>query len=74
LIGKKNLSLIWIAQRFESIDINARALCDAIIEMKKIKRYNSHPIFIATKQKQKGSKLEFVNSYSLDSIAILKRY
>lgn len=74
LIGKKNLSLIWIAQRFESIDINARSLCDAIIEMKKYKRKNNHPMFTAIKKKQKGTKLNWVNSYSLDSISILKYY
>lgn len=74
LIWKKNLSLIWIAQRFESIDINARVLADAIIEMKKIKRKWKPPIFIAIKHKQKGSRLEWINSYYLDSISILKAY
>lgn len=74
LIWKKNLSLIWIAQRFESIDINARVLCDAIIEMRKIQRKNKHPVFVAIKQKQKGQRLERINSYNLDSISILKEY
>lgn len=74
LIWKKNLSLIWIAQRFESIDINARVLADAIIEMKKVRRHNKHPVFIAIKQKQRWSRLEWINSYNLDSISILKKY
>lgn len=74
LIGKKNLSLIWIAQRFASIDINARELADAIIEMRKIPRGKKTPLFVAIKQKQKGQKLEWINSYSLDSISILKTY
>lgn len=74
LIGKKNLSLIWIAQRFESIDVNARALVDLILQMHKIKRYKNHPIFKVTKQRQIGTRLEFINSYMLDSIAILKEY
>ena len=72
LIWKKNLSLIWIAQRFESIDVNARALVDLILQMTKIKRYNKHPIFKVVKQKQKWGRLEFINSYKLDSISILK--
>jgi hypothetical protein len=43
--------------------------------MKKVKRWwGKHPIFIAIKQKQKGSKLEWINSYKLDSISILKTY
>ena len=75
LIGKKNLSLIWIAQRFNSIDINARELADAIIEMRKFYRTGvKHPLFTAVKQKQKGQKLEWINSYEYDSIAILKYY
>lgn len=74
LIGKKNLSLIWIAQRFWSIDINARELADAIIEMRKYSRKNWHPLFTAVKQKQKGAKLEWITSYTLDSISILKKY
>lgn len=74
LIGKKNLSVIWIAQRYESIDINARVLADAIIEMRKIPRQNTYPIFTCVKQKQKGGKLEWIHSYSLDSISILNYY
>lgn len=75
LIWKKNLSLIWIAQRFGSIDINARELADVIIEMKKFyKTWLNHPIFTAIKQKQKWQKLEWINSYEYDSIAILKYY
>ena len=72
LIGKKNLSLIWIAQRFESIDVNARVLADGIFKMKKISRYWNHPIFICTKQKQKGLQLESEKITEIDSIQILK--
>jgi len=75
LIGKKNLSLIWIAQRFESIDINARSLVDIIIKMRKIQRPWKHPVFIATKQRlKKGWSLEFITSYNLDSLSIMKYY
>lgn len=72
LIWKKNLSLIWIAQRFESIDINARVLADAIFQMRKISRYEKHPIFICTKQKQVGQKLEYIQQYHVDSIQYMK--
>jgi hypothetical protein len=72
LIWKKNLSLIWIAQRFESIDVNARVLADAIFQMRKISRNWNHPIFICTKQKQVGTKLEYVQQYFVDSIEYMK--
>lgn len=72
LIGKKNLSLIWIAQRFESIDINARVLADAIFQMRKISRFEKHPIFVCTKQKQVGQKLEYIQQYYVDSIEYMK--
>jgi hypothetical protein len=42
--------------------------------MRKIQRGNKHPIFTAIKQKQKGAKLEWINSYNMDSISILKYY
>jgi len=29
---------MWIAQRYESIDINARVLADIIVKVKKIRR------------------------------------
>ena len=38
LVRKKNCSLIWISQRFESVEINARVLSELIIEMRKIRR------------------------------------
>jgi len=74
LIWKRNLSLIWIAQRYESVDINARALVDLVLEMKKIKRGKKHPIFIVTKKKQVWSQLKFITSYKLDSISIMNHY
>lgn len=72
LIGKKNCSLIWIAQRFESIDVNARVLADYIFECKKIKRYNKNPIFRITRQKQKWRNLEFLTQYSYNMIDYIK--
>lgn len=73
LVRKKNCSLIWISQRFESIDINARVLSELIIEMKKIRRYWRAPTFIATRQKQKGTRLEFVQQWRIDSIEMMRR-
>jgi len=72
LVRKLNCSLIWISQRFESIDINARVLSELIIEMKKIKRKNKYPIFIANKQKQKWSNLIFLQQYKIDCIWYMK--
>jgi hypothetical protein len=39
LMRKVNCSIIWIAQRIMSIDINARETTDLIIKMNKIQRY-----------------------------------
>lgn len=72
LAWKVNCSVIWIAQRFESIDVNARVLADVILQMKKIRRYNNHPLFIVTKQKQIWTKLKFIQSWKNDTIAELK--
>lgn len=72
LVWKKNCDLIWIAQRFESIDINARVLSTLIIEMKKIRRYNRPPIFIITKKKQVKAELKFVLQYKFDIIQYME--
>lgn len=50
LMRKINCSVIWIAQRFKSIDINARDTTDLIIKMDKIKRYGRPPLFVATRE------------------------
>lgn len=68
LIWKKNCSLIWIAQRFESIDVNARVLADYIFECRKIKRFNKAPIFKITRQKQKWRNLQFLTQYNYNMI------
>lgn len=74
LVRKLNCSLIWISQRFESIDINARVLSELIIKMKKIRRKNKPPIFIAVKQKQIWSNLNFVHEYKIDCIKLMESY
>lgn len=74
LVRKRNCSLIWIAQRFESIDINARVLSEMILKTHKIRRWNKHPIFIITKQKQVKNDLKYLQQYSFDSIQFLKEY
>lgn len=71
LVRKKNCSLIWISQRFESIDINARVLSELIIEMRKISRWKSPPIFIATRQKQKWANLIYMNQFKIDAIGMM---
>lgn len=72
LIGKKNLSLIWIAQRYESIDVNARVLADYVFQCKKINRWDKTPLFRVKKQIQRWTKLETLHEYYLDSIGIMK--
>lgn len=72
LAWKKNCSVMWIAQRYDSIDINARVLADIIIKVKKIRRWKLHPTFILTRQRQKRLQLEFIQQYKLDVIWELK--
>lgn len=75
LVRKKNCSLIWISQRFESIDVNARVLSKLIIKMDKLSRGEWHPpIFIATRQRQKGAKVEYVNQFKVDNINMMKAF
>jgi len=72
LARKFNCSFIWISQRFESIDVNARVLTDLIIEMHKLRRGNIHPVFIASRKKQRGARLEMVNQFKIDTIELMK--
>lgn len=72
LVRKLNCSLIWIAQRFESMDVNIRSLSELILELYKKRRWKRHPTFIATKRKQKWTKLEYVRQYNIDNISIHK--
>lgn len=69
---KKNCSIIWIAQRFESIDINARQLADFIINVRKFKRWKKHPIFYVTKERMKWAKLLYCQKYKMDTIQEFK--
>lgn len=73
LARKYNCSFIWISQRFESIDINARVLSDLILKMRKIRRGHwLAPTFEVTREKQRGAKLELVNIHRIDTIALMK--
>lgn len=72
LVRKKNCSLIWISQRFESIDVNARVLSELIIEMRKLSRWKAPPVFIATRQKQRWNNLDYVNQFKIDTIWMMK--
>ena len=42
--------------------------------MHKVRRWHKHPLFIATKQKQIKSNLNFINQYKIDCINILKAH
>lgn len=72
LAGKKNCSVIWIAQRFESIDINARVLADIIVQVKKIRRRDNHPTFKLIRQRQRRTQLERMYEFKLDVIGEMK--
>ena len=72
LARKLNCSFMWIAQRFETIDVNARVLAEMILKMRKIKRGSHYPLFEVTHQKQRGSKLEMYNIHRIDTIALMK--
>lgn len=73
LIRKINCSIIWIAQNFENIDVNARRLADLIIKMRKIRRYKKHPLFIMRREKQIKNNLEYFWEIKVDTITILKK-
>lgn len=68
LAWKKNCSVIFIAQRYNSVDVNFRELADAIFECKKIPRKNTYPFFIINKYKQKWIKFEYDWNYEFDII------
>jgi len=72
LARKYNCSFIWISQRFESIDVNARILADLILEMHKIRRGKLHPLFMVSRKKQKWSKLELYNQHKIDTIKLME--
>lgn len=73
LARKYNCSFVWISQRFESIDINARVLADLILKMRKIRKgVWVIPGFEVTREKQKGAKLELVNIHRIDTIRLMK--
>ena len=74
LAWKKNCSVIWIAQRFESIDINARVLADVIMQIRKVRRWKLHPVFRITKQKQQWSRLLYIQQWENDTIRELNSY
>lgn len=73
LVGKKNCSLIWIAQRFDGIDTNARRVVDYIFKVKKIQHYNYHSTFRITRERQvTDNRLQQLNSFHFDWIQWMK--
>lgn len=73
LVGKKNCSLIWIAQRFDGIDTNARRVVDYIFKVKKIQHYNYHSTFKITRERQvTDNRLQQLNSFHFDGIKWMK--
>lgn len=72
LARKFNCSFIWISQRFESIDVNARVLSDLILQMHKLRRGGLHPLFRITRQVQRWNKLEMYNIHTIDTIKLME--
>lgn len=70
---KINCRIIWISQRFKSLDLNTRELADCILHIYKISRYNKHPIFICAREKIRGGQLVFDTERSLDIIEWMKK-
>jgi len=70
LAGKKNCSLVWISQRYDSIDINVRVLADLIVEVRKKYYKPNHPKFMLIKQRQKFARLEWIQAYNIDTITL----
>jgi len=73
LAGKKNCSVIFIAQRYNSVDVNFRELADLILECRKIPRKNTYPTFSVTRKKQQGNQLKYIESYEFDAIGFMKQ-
>lgn len=72
LIGKKNCTMIFIAQRFEGLDVNWKELCEFVFKCKKIRRWTNYPLFSITFQKFKKWDLQFQSQYTADLIKIQK--
>lgn len=73
-LGRKvNCYMVWISQRFKSLDVNQRELADLVIKMFKIRRYGKHPLFIATKEKMIRNQLVFDQEWRIDIISWMKK-
>jgi hypothetical protein len=70
LAWKKNLSSIFISQRFMSIPIDIRELTNYIFKCRKY--YDLDWIhFIAIKQKQKGKELEDIQEFEIKNLDLM---
>jgi hypothetical protein len=72
LVRKFNLSSIFISQRFNSVPVDMRELCDLIYEVKAIHRKNNHPLFQITRQTVNNEWfLDYEEEYVFDIIEYL---
>lgn len=69
---KINCRIVWISQRYKSLDVNTRELADYILHMYKISRYNYHPLFMCVREKMKGGRLLFDSQWQIDLIEWMK--
>ena len=74
LMRKRNISCIFIWQRYMMISIDARELCDLVYEMEKIRRVWDYPLFLANKQEPLGGDiLRFDWATEVDLIGFLQK-
>lgn len=69
LSRKKNCSMIFISQRFESLDANVKTLADLILKMKKLRVWNKL-FFEVEKQKYIKKNLLTIQKFRVDILEI----
>ena len=75
LVRKYNLSSIFVSQRFNSVPVDMRELCDLIYEINPIHRKGTYPLFQITRQTFQSTDewwhLEYEEEYVFDIIKAL---
>jgi len=75
LVRKFNLSSIFISQRFSSVPVDMRELCDYIYKVEIIPRKKQKPLFKITREVLlQDWTLEFVEEYIFNIIEYLEKY
>ena len=75
LVRKFNLSSVFISQRFSSVPVDMRELCDYIYKVEIIPRKKQKPLFKITREVLlQDWTLEFVEEYIFNIIEYLEKY